>query len=79
MGNYGDDAIVGGRMRCLPGFAGVSMVRPFPDCVRDLWSLIEGRNMLNLSFDSVVDCLKQMRKSAKYWANHGSRPGDIWH
>ena len=74
-GSFGNDAIVGGRMRCLPGFSGVSMVRPFTDCVRDLWVLIEGKNMLNLSFNAILDCLKQMRKSAKHWVHHLSTPG----
>ena len=61
-------------MRFLPGFAGVSMVKPFPDCVRDLWQLIDGSNMLNLSFNSVMTAVKQLKKSAKKWVQD-SLPG----
>lgn len=67
VGSNGGDAIVGGRMRCLPGFRGLSMVKPFPDCVRDLWSLLDGPNMLNLSFASALNAIKQMQKSCGAW------------
>ena len=67
IGSHGQDAVVGGRVRCLPGFSGTSMEKPFPEAVRDLWALVDGPNMLNLSFDSVMAALKQLRKSNKAW------------
>ena len=54
-------------MRCLPGFSGASAVKPFPETVRDLWQLLDGPNMLNLQFDSVLACVQNMRKSVKSW------------
>ena len=74
VGLNGGDAISGGRMRCLPGFSGMSMTKPFPECVRDLWNLLDGPNMLNLSFDGVLNAIKQLKKSSKAWV-HESKPG----
>ena len=73
-GGHGKEAIIGDRMRCLPGFSGISMTKPFPDCVRELWALLDGPNMLNLSFESVLNAVKQLKKSAKAWV-HDSKPG----
>ena len=77
IGTFGNDAIVGGRMRCLPGFSGLSMVKPFPDTVRDLWQLVDGSNMLNLNFDEVLSKVTSLKKSAKSWI-HNSIPSKFF-
>ena len=52
------------------------MTKPFPETVRDLWVLLDGPNMLNLSFDSVLNAVKQMKKSVKARL-HSSVPGNF--
>ena len=76
VGAKGKDPISGGRLRFLPGFSGVSMVKPFPDCVRDLWSLVDGSNMLNLNFEAVTNSLKVMKKSVKRWVQDSTTKED---
>ena len=49
------------------------MTKPFPDCVRDLWALMDGPNILNLNFNTVLTAVKQLKKSCKAWVQE-SKP-----
>ena len=51
-------------MHYLPGMSGVSMEKPFVDCMRDVWSLFDGAAMLNLHFGTLFAAVERLRKSA---------------
>ena len=51
-------------MHFLPGMEGVSMEKPFVDCMRDVWALFEGPAMLALRYDTLVAAVVRLKKSA---------------
>ena len=51
-------------MHYLPGMAGVSMEKPFVECMRDVWSMVDGAAMLNLQYQPLLVAVERLRKSA---------------
>ena len=64
MGKTAVHAIQGGLMHFLPGMEGVSMEKPFVDCMRDVWALFEGPAMLSLRYDTLVAAVVRLKKSS---------------
>ena len=54
----------------------MSMVKPFPDCIRELWSLIDGDKVLSLGYEQVMSCLRLLKKSAKQWIQDSEPQSD---
>ena len=64
MGKAAVHAIQGGLMHFLPGMEGVSMEKPFVECVRDVWTLFEGPAMLSLNHAQLVAAMGRLKKSS---------------
>ena len=52
-------------MHFLPGMEGISMEKPFVDCMRDVWAMFDGNAMLSLNFQALFAAVERLRKSAK--------------
>ena len=57
-------AIQGGLMHFLPGMEGVSMEKPFVECMRDLWAMFEGSAMLTLNHSNLVAAVERLKRSS---------------
>lgn len=57
-------AVQGGLMHFLPGMEGVSMEKPFVDCMRDVWAMFEGPAMLNLNYANLLAAVGRLKRSA---------------
>ena len=64
MGKSAVHAIQGGLMHFLPGMEGISMEKPFVDCMRDVWGMVEGSAMLNLNFNNLLAAVERLKKSS---------------
>ena len=64
MGKAAVNAIQGGLMHFLPGMEGVSMEKPFVDCMRDVWAMFEGPGMLSLRYDTLTAAVARLKKSS---------------
>ena len=64
MGKTAIHAIQGGMMHFLPGMEGVSMEKPFVDCMRDLWAMFEGPAMLTLNHGHLVAAVERLKRSS---------------
>ena len=51
-------------MHFLPGMEGVSMEKPFVDCMRDVWAMFEGPAMLNLNYANLLAAVGRLKRSA---------------
>ena len=63
-------------MHYLPGLSGVSMEKPFVDCMRDVWSLFDGAAMLSLHFGTLFAAVERLRKSASARV-HETKNGNV--
>ena len=64
MGKTAVHAIQGGLMHFLPGMEGVSMEKPFVDCMRDVWAMFEGAAMLSLNHSNLVAAVGRLKRSS---------------
>ena len=64
-GKAAESALSGGRMNYLPGFGEESTGKSVPDCIRDIWAMIEGHNMIYLNFSNLLAAVNRLRLSLK--------------
>ena len=58
-------ALQNGRMTFLPGFEDLTMFKSVEQCVQDIWSLIEGHNMLDLNFGKCLAAVRNFKRAVK--------------
>ena len=76
MGKTAVHAIQGGLMHFLPGMEGVSMEKPFVDCMRDLWAMFEGSSMLTLNHSQLLAAAERLKRSS--YARLQATVGKFW-